>query len=288
MCARAAGIGMLGLVGLVLAACVPLEAGDRVVVVPRDRVVVVPEDGNGWWDEEERGPFVRCRLSGGEIRFGDDWAPYVPVEFVLGRDDVERLRVVRRNGRDARSIWARRSTDGRTIRLCGRDPRTAFDPDCVSVRFDRPDLREGVRVRLDRRGLFRDVELFCESLRRERRPQPVPPVRPVPPGAERLECILRGGRVESPDGPQPVMPTEFAVRRGGTEQIAVWLLGGRHMRPFEVRWTPDGSRLLLCSVAHGPARHCTGIDVPPGPGFRASDVDVPPFAFDLALRCRRR
>lgn len=275
------------LLALALAACVPVEAGDRVVVVPRDRVVVVPEDGDGWWDEEERGPFVRCRLSGGEIRFGDDWAPYVPAEFTLGRDDVERLRVVRRNGREARSIWVWRSADGRTIRLCARDPRTAFDPHCVRLRFDRADLREGVRVRIDRRGLFRGVVLACESLRRERprRPRPLPPVRP---GAEKLECVLRGGRISSPEGAQPAMPTGFTVRRGAREHVVVWLLGGRQARSFEVRWTPDGRRLVLCTAGRGPARHCTGIDVPPGRGFRATDVDIPPEAFDLRLRCRRR
>ena len=270
------------LLSLALPACVPVEAGDRVVVVPQDRVVVIPDrEADRWW-EEERGPFVRCRLRGGEIRFGDDWAPYVPAEFTLGRGDVERVRVIRRNGREARILWAERSRDGETIRICARDPRIFDRAGCAGFRAGRRALREGVSVRLDRRRLVRGALLSCESLRR---PRPAPPPRP---GAERLECRIAGTALFPPEGRAAIQPTTFAVRRGGRTRIVVWRLGDGRTRPFLIRWTGDGRRLVLCTPGPGAAEHCRGVDVPAARRFRARDIDIPPAAFDLELRCRRR
>jgi len=265
---------------LALSACVPVEPGERIVTVPRDRVVV-PDDHADWWDGEERGPFVRCQLRGGEIRFGDDWAPYVPVEFTLGRGDVERVRVIRRNGREARILWAQRSRDGETIRVCARDPRVDAQPACDGFRAGRRALQEGVSVRLDQSGLVRGALLSCESLRR---PQPAPAPRP---GAERLECRFAGRALFSPEGRAKMQPTTFTVSRGDRLRIVVRRLGDGQTRPFLVSWSDDGRRLVLCTPGPGTAEHCTAIDVPAAPGFRARGIDIPPAAFDLDLRCQR-
>lgn len=114
--------------------------------------------------------FVTCVLEGGEVRFGEDWGRYVPVEFTLLRGEERQIEVERRNGRDRKRIWVVFGERGNRVRLCSVRPERASGNECSNLVASPSAFRHGVRERLRSKKLFRDVLLSCRRPRH--RPAP--------------------------------------------------------------------------------------------------------------------
>ena len=115
--------------------------------------------------------FVSCVLEEGEARFGEDWGPFIPLEFTLVRSERRILTLTRTNERDRRRVWVEFFEEGHRLRFCGVEPGIAKGKDCANLRTSPARFREGVRATLNAKRLFRNARVYCKR----------PDYRPTPP-----------------------------------------------------------------------------------------------------------